>query len=166
LRYRSIYLTLQSALFEKQPARKSAPDGADDAALGDTPGDRESLLNLAPGAGGDGLLDENRGAGEEVQDLHLDVLAWVGGAAVHGWTADDDGAREKVVAGALLLLPFRLHAPDIILECGIDACGLVRGFDGGVAFLLQGCARAVGRGVNDGDDFESGAEFAANDVCV
>ena len=128
-----------------------APDGADGVALRDRFADLNDLRELLLGASRDGLLDEERDAGEVLEDLELDVATGLGGAAEHGRAADDDGAGH-LLAG---------HVLDEVLERLEDARVLVRGAHERLALLLEHRRRTVDGGVDQRDALEARTEFAA-----
>lgn len=125
------------------------PDGADLATVDYGLGYLERLFNLILRSRGDGLFDKQRSLREVLQDLELDIAARARGAAEHRGRANDNGAR--AFSGR--------HVLDKVLEGLEDASVFICGTHEGFAFLGEDCGRTVDGGVDERDDFETGAEL-------
>lgn len=127
------------------------PNRADGAALLDLLGDLERLDKLLLGAGGNGLLDEERDAGEALEDLQLNVASALRRAAEHRGRADDKRARGHV----------RRRVLDELVERPEHLRALVRAAHERLALLREHGLGALDGGVDDRDDLQAGPELAA-----
>jgi hypothetical protein len=125
------------------------PDGTDLATVDYGLVHLERLFDLFLRSRGDGLFDEQRSLREMLQDLELDIAAWTRGAAEHGGSANDNGAR--AFSGR--------HVLDKILEGLEDASVFICGTDECFAFFGEDCGGTVDGGVDQGDDLETGTEL-------
>ena len=85
-----------------------------------------------------------------LQNLHLNISPRLQTSSKHGRRPNDDDAGS--FGGG--------HVADKVVEGFEDAGVFVGGFDEGVAFFGEHGLGACDVGIDEGDDFEAGAEFA------
>ena len=129
----------------------SVPDRTDGLGVGDGFCDMESLVQLSLRASCYWLLHEYGYAREVFHDLHLNIAAGLKSSAEH-WRRTNDNCAGTILRG---------HILNKILQRLEHTRRLVRGYDEGVAFLLEHGSGALDRGVDEGNDFKTQTEFTA-----
>ena len=133
-----------------------APNRAHDTTVVDRLRDLESIRDLTLRARRNRLLNEERYAGEVLDDLEFNITAGLCAATEHGWRADNE-CMKALLCGPPL---------DELIKRLVDARVLVCGDDKRVALLLQhGLCTLDGR-VNQCNDLEPRAELAVGVIVV
>lgn len=127
----------------------SVPNRANSTGVGNGFCDLERLVKLGLWTSRYWLLHEDGYAGEVLHNLHLNIAAGLEGSTEHRRGTDDN------CTGAV----FGGHVLDKVFERFEYARRLVRGYDEGVAFLLEHGSCSLDRGIDEGNDFKTQTEF-------